>query len=124
MFLINLFNFRKSCNHEKVSLDMEQGYCPDCGKLIANDWYITRCACCGVRLKSMTRNGEVVPQSSYCVNCGGQDYIVEKLKKVDFINVNYAVLVKRCVESVIRPTVTQCWQEKSIEPPKLTMLFR
>ena len=35
------------CNHDKIRPDVEQGYCPDCGKLIKNEWFVTRCSCCG-----------------------------------------------------------------------------
>ena len=65
MFLTDLFNFKKTCRHEQITPDMEFGYCPDCGKLIRNDWYITRCGCCGVKIKAMVHNGEVIPQNHY-----------------------------------------------------------
>ena len=62
MFLTNLFRLTKTCLHEGITPDMECGYCPDCGKFIENEWYITRCTCCGVKLKAMNRNGKIVPQ--------------------------------------------------------------
>ncbi|MBR6126711.1 hypothetical protein IKQ21_03410, partial [bacterium] len=61
MFLTNLFNLKPKCTHDKITPDIEQGYCPDCGKLIRNEWYITRCSCCGVKMKAMVKNGEIVP---------------------------------------------------------------
>ena len=85
MFLTNLFKFKKSCNHDKITPDMESGYCPDCGKLVQNEWYITRCACCGVKLKTIVRGGEIFPQNHFCTNCGSQDFVVEKLSKINFI---------------------------------------
>ena len=124
MFITSLFGLRKKCNHDKITPDMEGGYCPDCGKLIQNEWYITRCSCCGVKLKSAIRSGEVVPQYNYCSNCGSEEYSVEKLQKINFIDINYAVLRKREVEeNVLKPFTTQCWEEKTYVKPKLLAQF-
>jgi hypothetical protein len=62
MFLLRLFGFKTVCNHEKVAINLDFSYCPDCGKLIRNEWYITRCACCGVKERATIRNDEVVPE--------------------------------------------------------------
>ena len=124
MFLTNLFNLKKTCQHEKITPDMEFGYCPDCGKLIRNDWYIARCACCGVKMKAMLRNGQIVPQNHYCTNCGSEDYFIEKVEKINFIDINYAVLVKTEVEdNNSTKFTTQCWQEKNNAQPKLLTQF-
>lgn len=124
MFLTNLFNLKKACQHEKITPDMEFGYCPDCGKLIKNEWYITRCACCGVKLKTCARNGEIYPQNHYCTNCGSHEYKVEKLDKINFIDINFAVLQKMEVEtSDTTGCTTQCWQEKTFAQPKLTVKY-
>lgn len=122
MFITELIkqHFRHQCTHEKITPDMEQGYCPDCGKLIQNEWYITRCACCGVKMKAMTRGGVVVPQNHYCVNCGSEDFTVEKLDKINFIDINFAVLVKNIVKENARCSTVQCWQENEL--PKLISL--
>ena len=94
--LVRIFfpTINTKCNHNKVRPDVEQAYCPDCGKLIQNEWYITRCNCCGVKMKAMLKNGQIVPQEHYCSNCGGEDFIVEKLEKINFIDIRFAVLVK------------------------------
>lgn len=113
----------KKCAHEKITPDMEQGYCPDCGKFIQNEWYITRCSCCGVKMKAMLKNGEVIPQNHYCKNCGSQDFKAEKVDKINFIDINFAVLVKREIETeTIYPT-TCCWQERTDEKPKLLVQY-
>ena len=119
MFFTNLFSFTRKCTHDKITPDMEQGYCPDCGKLIKNEWYITRCASCGVKMKAMIRNGEVVPQNHYCGNCGGEDFRVEKLEQINFIDINFAVLVKKVVEEEKIYSTTCCWEERTVEKPKL-----
>jgi len=124
MFITSLFGFSKKCNHDKITPEVEGGYCPDCGKLIKNEWYITRCSCCGVKLKAVIHNGEVVPQHNYCTNCGSDEYSVEKLGKINFIDINYAVLKKTEVEDFIeRPFTTQCWEEKTALKPKLLGQF-
>ncbi len=123
MFISDLF-FKKSCSHDKISPELECGYCPDCGKLIQNEWYITRCACCGVKLKAMTKNGNVLPQYHYCSNCGGQEYLVEKLDKINFIDINFAVLVKKEVEtSSQKVSTSSCWEEKTTLKPKLLVQY-
>ena len=75
-------------------------------------------------LKTMTKHEEIVPQEHYCTNCGSKEFTVEKLEKINFININYAVLVKKeLVEEDSYATTTQCWQERTIEKPKLLTKF-
>ncbi|MBE7711480.1 MAG: hypothetical protein E7Z92_05000 [Cyanobacteria bacterium SIG31] len=125
MQLLKLFNFNKKCTHEKIPPNLEKAYCPDCGKLIKNEWYITRCACCGVKLRAKSRNGEITSLEHYCTNCGSQEVIVEQLDQINFININYAVLVKKEVENILENKyTTQCWQEKTNEQPKLLTQYR
>ncbi len=124
MFLTNLFCLKKTCSHDKITPDMEFGYCPDCGKLIKNEWYITRCACCGVKMRACAKNGEIYPQNHFCTNCGSKEYIVEKLDKINFIDINFAVLQKK--EADAEETsfyTTQCWEEKRGALPKLTVKY-
>lgn len=124
MFLTNLFKFNKTCSHDKITPDMECGYCPDCGQFITNEWYITRCACCGVKIKACARNGEILPQNHYCTNCGSKEYIVEKLERINFIDINFAVLQKKSQKSSSHASyTTQCWHEKTSEPPQLTVKY-
>ena len=124
MFLTNLFNFKKTCQHDKITPDMDFGYCPDCGKLIKNEWYITRCACCGVKLRTIINGKDVVPQNHYCTNCGQSEYTVEQLEKINFIDINFAVLKRNVVEENLNKTTsTQCWQGKTIELPKLPVKY-
>ncbi len=123
MFLTNLFRLTKTCTHEGITPNMECGYCPDCGKFIENEWYITRCPCCGVKLKAMNRNGKIVPQYHYCTNCGSHEYSVEKIEKIDFININFAVLVKKVIDDKNFCSTTQCWQEKTDVKPRLLVQY-
>lgn len=124
MFITDLFKLTHTCRHEHVTPDRECAYCPDCGKLIKNEWYITRCACCGVKLKTMVKNGQIVPQLRYCSNCGSEEFIVEKLDQINFIDINFAALLKRIVESEANIcTTTRCWQEKTPVQPKLLVQY-
>ena len=119
MFFTNLFNLTPKCTHDRITPDIEQGYCPDCGKLVRNEWYITRCSCCGVKMKAMVKNGEIVPQNHYCTNCGSHEFTVEKLEQINFIDINFAALLKREIESEQFCSTTRCWQEKTSSQPKL-----
>ncbi len=108
MKLLELFTKNKECRHAKVTAEKDISYCPDCGELIENRWYITRCACCGVKLKAIIKNGEIIPEENYCHNCGAREYSVERVNKINFIDINYAVLMK----TIIKPSVdemTQSW---------------
>ena len=94
-----ILGLSKECSHDKVPLDAEYYYCPDCGELIENQWYLVRCASCGLKEIATVKNGEVVPLDNFCHNCGGREYTVERLEKIDCININYAVLVKAVVKN-------------------------
>lgn len=108
MFILDFFRKNKVCQHDKVRPDEEISYCPDCGELIENQWYITRCSCCGVKIKATIRNGEVVSQEKFCHNCGAKNFLVEKVPKINFIDIQYAVLVKSILK-VPADEVIQSW---------------
>lgn len=120
--LLFIMEANQKCNHENVPINVDEAYCPTCGKLIKNEWYITRCKCCGIKLKSKIKNNEEIsPYFQYCTNCGSEEFIIEKLDSINFINVNFAVLKKSVDNSEPTKTykTTQCWQEKTCEPLKL-----
>lgn len=108
--LLELFKKNHECKHAKITPDKDISYCPDCGELIENQWYITRCACCGVKLKSIIKNGKVMPQEHFCHNCGAKDYIPERVNKINFIDINYAVLLKVIVKPDV-DDITQSWTD-------------
>ena len=108
MTILEFFKFNKECEHSKVRPDVDFAYCPDCGELVQNHWYITRCGCCGVKERATIRNGEVVPEESYCHNCGSKLYKVEEIEKIDCININYAIVVREIVQNEVTE-YTQSW---------------
>lgn len=103
MIILELFRKNRVCTHDRVKPDAELSYCPDCGELIQNQWFLTRCACCGVKLKATIKSGEIIPENHFCRNCGAREFVVERVKKINFIDIDYAVLVK----TVIKPSVDE-----------------
>ena len=99
MLIWEFFKKNSKCTHSHVKPEVDFAYCPDCGELIENQWYLVRCACCNVKLKGIVKNGEIVPEQHFCHNCGTHDYIIERIDKINFIDINYAVLVKAIVET-------------------------
>lgn len=108
MNIMEFLNFHTECKHEKFSADRDIGYCPDCGELIENQWYIMRCACCGVKHRAIVKHGKIVPLDKFCDNCGGKEFVAERVDKINFIDINYAVLVKAVVTNDVQP-FTQSW---------------
>jgi len=108
MSLLNFFQHKKECQHKKVSPQDECAYCPDCGKLIENRWYLVRCECCGIKLKAILKDGEITAEEKFCHNCGGKHFVAEYIPKINCIDINYAVLVKTAVEPYT-DVYTQSW---------------
>jgi len=113
MILAKLLNKNKVCKHTRVSVDIDFAYCPDCGELIENQWYLTRCSCCGIKLQAIIKNNEIFPVQKFCHNCGTKNYITEKLDKINFIDINFAVMVKTIITNKIR-NYTQSWVEPNM----------
>lgn len=110
MFILEFFKKNKSCTHINIHPDVDFAYCPDCGELVENQWYLVRCACCDVKLKGIIKNGEIIPEKHFCHNCGGFDYVIERISKINFIDIAYAVLVKSVVKNNDYK-YTQSWVE-------------
>ncbi len=108
MNIFDYFKNQRKCRHEKVPMNEDICYCPDCGELIENRWYICRCSCCGIKIKAIFKNGQILADENFCHNCGSHRFEVEQVSKINCIDINYAVLVK----TVIAPnvdTLTQSW---------------
>ena len=113
------FQRKKECTHSRVTPDKDSCYCPDCGKYIENKWYLTRCNCCNVKRKSTIKFDQIIPETKYCPNCGSEHYHIEQVKNINFIDINFAVLVKKIDEEKSRNR-SQSWLEReNNEPIKL-----
>lgn len=123
--LLEFFRKNKTCHHLKVRPDVDFAYCPDCGELIENRWYLLRCACCGVKLRGIFKNGEIVPENHFCHNCGAKNYTIEQIDKINFIDINYAVLV-RTIVSHSDYSYVQSWVDAKTSnyKPKLLLQYR
>lgn len=97
MMIMEFFKKSRQCKHENFPPEKEIGYCPDCGELIENQWFIVRCACCGVKHKAVLKNGEIISAEKFCHNCGSKSFVAEKVDKINFIDISYAVLVKTVI---------------------------
>ena len=113
-----LFNSKKECQHLKVSPDKDASYCPDCGKYVENKWYLTRCSCCNVKLKTTMKFGEIVPEQKYCPNCGCNHFYIQEINSINFIDINFAVLKKEVNENLSK-NYSQSWIDREISPIKL-----
>ena len=111
------FLLKPSCKHEKIAPNVAAGYCPDCGEYVENHWYITRCKCCGVKQKTLVKNGKISTDAKFCRNCGSSTFVSEELNGIDIVNINYAIVLKQVVETQ-KPSFIQTWIEKNA-PMKL-----
>ena len=113
-----LFKKNQDCFHLKITPDVFAGYCPDCGQYIENHWFITRCGCCGIKQRTKIANGEITAETNFCKNCGNNSFVVEKLSKINFIDINYAIVIKHIVKNV-KQSFVQTWVDREIVPIKL-----
>ncbi len=111
MIVLDFFKNRKRSRHEKVSPQKDLCYCQDCGELVENRWYISRCSICGIKLKSMVKDGEIIPEEKFCHNCGSTRFEAEIVSKINCIDINYAVLMKTVIEPHVE-NITQSWLDR------------
>ena len=109
--IFRFFKQKHECHHNNVPPDAEEAYCPDCGELVSNKWYLIRCACCNIKRHARIRYNSIKPNTKFCPNCGSSGFYIQKTDKISFIDVQYAVLLK---ETVKRPDFETCsiWIEK------------
>lgn len=119
--IFDFFKQKHECQHLRVSIDVDEAYCPDCGALIKNKWFLVRCSCCNIKRKAHTQYNEIKPDTKYCPNCGGTEFYIQELNSINFTDVNYAIL-KKIVIPQQKETIRQIWIEKdniTIEEKKL-----
>ncbi len=109
--ILDFFKQKHECHHINVPINVDEAYCPDCGELVKNKWYLVRCSCCNIKRQAHTEYNEIKPDTKYCSNCGGTDFFVEELDNINFIDVNYAVY-KRVIIPQGNYSSRQVWIEK------------
>lgn len=110
------FKRQNECSHSRVTPDKESQYCPDCGKFIENHWYLTRCNCCNIKRHTIIKFGEILPETKFCPNCGAEHFRIEKVKSINFIDINFAILIKEVNEELSR-IKCQSWIERENNQP-------
>lgn len=112
MLLTEFIKSLRGCRHEKVRIESNGAYCPDCGQYVVIKWYLVRCSCCGVkRVAYLDLNDNVKPVDKFCPNCGGVHTYVEEIQKINFVDINFAVHKKQVVEQHVCSAQTQFWTE-------------
>ncbi len=109
-----IFDFliqKHECRHTNVPVDAEEAYCPDCGALVKNKWYLVRCGCCNIKRSAHTEYDEIKPDTKYCPNCGGTDFYVQELDKINFTDIHYAIFKKVIIQQG-NIAARQIWIEK------------
>lgn len=120
-----LFDFLKTknvCMHNNVPIDVDEAYCPDCGALVKNKWFLVRCSCCNIKRKAHTEYNNVVPDTHYCPNCGSTDFYLQELDEINFMDVHYAIF-KKVVVSQERNVTRQIWVEENEDSSGETKLL-
>lgn len=123
MKIVEFLKKNKVCQHDKVTPEVDIAYCPDCGELVENQWFIMRCACCGIKVKAMIKNGEIIAEDKFCHNCGCSNYTIDRIDKINFIDINYAVLVKKIVTHE-HPEFTQSWVDVTQRASDIRLLLQ
>ena len=112
MLLTEFIKSLRGCRHEKVRIESNGAYCPDCGQYVVIKWYLVRCSCCGVkRVAYLDLNDNVKPVEKFCPNCGEVHTYVEEIQKINFVDINFAVHKKEVVEQHVSAAQTQLWTE-------------
>ena len=113
MSILTLLGIKK-CTHERMSFNVDCGYCPDCGEYVENRWYLVRCSCCGVKRVAITRGNEILPKEHFCKNCGETAYYIEELKRLNIIDINYATVL-RISPKPLKQNFAQAWVQETPE---------
>ena len=105
---------KHECNHIHVPIDVDEAYCPDCGALVKNQWFLVRCACCNIKRKAHFEYNSIKTDTKYCHNCGSTEFYVEELENINCVTMNYAIHKKIIINQETYST-RQIWIEKEDE---------
>lgn len=119
--LISFFKNKNKCTHKNALLNSSEGYCPDCGQYLIKNYYLVRCSCCDIKRQAKISWGEIIPTEKFCSNCGNQDYYIEKIDSVNFIDAQYAIYLKEIADEIknLHPEA-QIWVEDEKEIKQLS----
>lgn len=111
--LFKILKNKTKCSHKNALINSDEGYCPDCGQYLVKNYYIVRCAKCDIKREGKLSWGEILPLEKYCSNCGSNDYYIEQIDKVNFIDAKYAIYLKEIASEyhTLHPEV-QVWVDK------------
>ena len=112
--IFDFFKIKHECKHNKVSAEVEEAYCPDCGALVQNKWFLVRCSCCNIKRSAHTHYDDIIPDTKFCKNCGSSDFYIQELEKPNFTNIHYAVF-KKIVINQHNVATRQVWVEEKEE---------
>ena len=112
------FKIKTVCQHIRVNAIDEEAYCPDCGKLVQNKWFIVRCNCCNIKRQAHLKYDDILPDEKFCHNCGSEKYYIQELEKLNYTDIRYAVLKKTVKHKPKDITYNQLWVEESISNKK------
>ena len=85
-------------------------------KFIQNNYYLVRCSRCDIKREAKIYFGEIVPKDKFCSNCGCEDYYIERIDKVNFVDVKYAIYLKEIASelNILHPEA-QIWVDENGE---------
>ncbi len=106
--------FKRKCTHEGALEHSHEGYCPHCGAYLKKYYYVVRCAHCGIKRESKITLQDIEPVTNFCQNCGGEEYYIEKLEKIDISDIGYAIQKKEVIYQNNFDETTQIWVEENI----------
>lgn len=109
-----IFDFlkkRHECRHLRVDINADEAYCPDCGALIKNKWFLVRCSSCNIKRTAHFEYESIKPDTKFCPNCGGSDFYIQELESVNFTDLHYAIFKKVIIPQSTHYT-QQIWIEK------------
>ena len=119
--LIKFIKNKNKCNHKNALLHTDNGYCPDCGQYLIKNYYLIRCSRCDIKREAKLAWGEIIPIQKFCSNCGEQNYYIEKLDKVSFVDAKYAIYLKEIASEIhILHPESQIWVEENNTIRQLT----
>ncbi len=110
--LLNFFLKQYECQHKHVPFNVDEAYCPDCGALIKNQWFIVRCSCCNIKRTAHFEFDDIKPDTKYCPNCGASDFYVEMPDSITSMDLQFAVFKKIVIMQGSQKVTRQIWIEK------------